>query len=192
MSKGGIKTADSRNNLVWDVQRGWLAVVGIPHPRERLKVVGPEGSAAGEPPLEGGHRGQRGVPYPSARKWERGFPGAHCLSGDGRPAVEGLVPSVPEHRLISQKQPLSLTLNLGIFCLESCVPASAAFCSLSEAVGVESLLCLVNLLPNSRWTFIYSERSVCESWSTWISRTGEKNYFNFAVLNKHLLTGNAM
>lgn len=63
--------------------------------------------------------------------------------------MEGLARSVPEHGLTSQKQPLSLALNPGVFCLESSVPAPVAFCTLSEAMGVESLLCPVNLLPDS-------------------------------------------
>lgn len=76
VSKGGIKAARRRNNLVWDVQRGWLAVVGIPHPRERLEVEGSEGSLAGEPPLEGGHRGGAGSVCPRARA---NFPEAASL-----------------------------------------------------------------------------------------------------------------
>lgn len=119
--------------------------MGILHPRERLQVAGPGGSLAGE--------GTQGSwdPVPSARQQEKAFP---CLSGDGRAALEQLARSVPEHRLTSQKQPLSPTLNLGIFCLESCVPSPAAFCSLSEATGFESLLCPVNQLPNSSWTLL--------------------------------------
>lgn len=49
VSKGGIKAG---------LGCARLAVVGIPHPRERLEVEETEGSLAGEPPLEGGHRGQ--------------------------------------------------------------------------------------------------------------------------------------
>lgn len=44
-SKGGIKAAHSRNNLVRVRQRDWLAAVGIPDPQERVELVGPEGAA---------------------------------------------------------------------------------------------------------------------------------------------------
>lgn len=116
---------------------------------------GPLGGAEQPPPLEGG----RGVCGPAAREPRRGDPGALCWFRDGKAATEGLVWSIPNHRVTFQEQPLSCTLNPVIFCLESCVPAPAACFSLGKETNVKSPLCLANLLPNSRWSLIIARRA---------------------------------
>lgn len=113
---------------------------------------GPWGSGAAA--ARGRARGAR----PRSEEPRRGDPGAFCCRRDGKAATEGLVWSIPNHRVTFQEQPLSCTLNPVIFCLESCVPAPAASFSLGRETGVKSPLCLANPLPDSRWSLIIVRR----------------------------------